>query len=107
ARAAAHAGRSRRTACMAPPLLGFRLWLGRLGNRDGRGHLGLGRGLGLAADAAGAAALERLVGGDAAEARAREGRVRAPLAVGENRPTPAGEVVAVAAAAESDVGLGL
>ena len=45
--------------------------------------------------------------GDAAEPRAGQRRVRAALAVGEDRDAAAGEVLAFRAAAEGSLGLGL
>src|SRR6266536_2005297 len=84
----------------------------RLVARSGRLRRGLrGRGRGrrlrrLAADVVGARACERLVRRHAAEAGAGQGGVRAPLAVGQDRRAPAGQLLFVAAAAEGDLGLG-
>src|SRR5665647_3594519 len=62
---------------------------------------------GKAADVVGAGALERLVRRHAAEAGAGQRRVRAPLAVCEDRGATSGELLLATAAAESDLGLGL
>src|SRR5579884_4005073 len=139
-RAAARAGRSRRSAAPLRPLRLLRGLLGRRLDRDAgrnllrlrdlglRGDLrlfvgdSLGLGLfdldgfdlgllglgGRAGDVVAAGALERLVRGNAAEARAGQRGVRAALAVGEDGGAAAGEVLrALFAAAEGRLGLGL
>src|SRR5437660_392421 len=73
--------------------------------RGGRGPGGL---LGcLATDVVGTGALERLVRRHTAEARAGQRRVRAALAVDEDRGAAAGQLFLAAATAEGHLCLGL
>src|SRR5215211_5399615 len=124
ARASRPCGRSRRRSgsVRGPPLRGCVLALVRLeiatGVGDGRGRselldLGVARDLRrlLRRDLRHVAGVlderELLMRRDAAVPRAGQRRVRAALAVGEDRRAAAGEVLLVAAAAEDGLGLGL